>query len=115
MVPVPDEDAELPFGDLGERPGHAGCGRGVHGQVPGVFQRGDQVGADGAVRDGRELAAFLPLESQVGKDLADIVCREAAVFSSYPCRRGPRGGMVLQQLGDDRLVNLEPPSRQRDS
>ena len=80
----------------------------------GVFQRGGKVGADSAVLDGRELAAFLPLESQVSQDLADIVCREAAVFSSYSCRCGPRGGMVLQQLGDDRLVDLEPPLRQRD-
>ena len=39
----------------------------------------------------------------------------AAVFRSDPCRRGPRGRMVLQQLGDDRLVHLEPSARQRDS
>ena len=31
LVPVPYEDAELPFGDLGERPRHAGRGLGVHG------------------------------------------------------------------------------------
>jgi hypothetical protein len=115
LVPVPDKDAKLPLGDLGERPGHAGRGLSIHGQVPRVLQCGAQVCAHGTVRDGRELAAFLPLKSQVSQDHADIVCREAAVFGGYPRRRGPGGGVVLQQLGDDRLVNLEPPFRQRDS